>query len=895
VQAVFDDECTTTSDGSTFRLGESNEDCPTNPQKATLVSPANGATNLASPVTFQWNAVPNATGYRVLASFGGEPFSLGTTSSTSLTAPVPKGSGFWIVQTFFGDDCPTTLSERRALTVTTGVECGTTGPALVSPANNATNVASPVTFQWNSVANAIGYRLFIATGDDGDFKFYGDTDGTSLARLVPEGRIRWYVVAVFGGCPETRSSTFTFFAKSGTDCPPATLTISSPAQGATTNSPVHAAWSAVANAEGYRVWVSIDGKAPVNVLRTTATEVDLQLPAGAMELYVEALRANCSPIVSDRRGFTVSQRTDCGQNVAPVLVSPAGTRDNPAVVNEGRVTLTWNAVANAIGYRVWLKEGKQGFQDIKLTKETQVTLDLDDDDFEWFVDALFEGCPPLSSLHAFFRVPDTKPRCASEKPVNVAPADLSIGESPVTFTWMPVENAEKYRVFVSIDGSEPEVIGVTEKTELTRPLIPGTIRWAVEAVFDECPSTFSDLTQFTIPEGQDCTEAGAELIAPANNATTDNALVDFVWAPVSGAIKYVLVAHVGDGAPTPIATTSDTHAERVVPAGRITWWVLTFFANCDPTESAQYVVTVTAQDCTTRRAILLSPHDERVSSPVHFHWTRVPNATGYNVWLRQGEEDASIVASTADTKAIVDLGEGTYEWFVESQFENCPPSESARAEFVVIPPVPCGTPEKPTAQVVGQALSNTQYKVRWTPLPNVRLYEIQESTSPDFANAETFTTDDTSFAFMHEVTGPPVQYLYRVRGVSDCSDDRGPFSDPIGVFITKPTTNNASAEIGGEANVVQKLFLPGSSSPLQFTATADKPWVTITPSSGTLPVEGITLNVTADPAALALGTNTVTIKVEYSGGSVTGPVSHASTTANIPLSVSLVTPILPTG
>jgi hypothetical protein len=214
----------------------------------------------------------------------------------------------------------------------------------------------------------------------------------------------------------------------------------------------------------------------------------------------------------------------------------------------------------------------------------------------------------------------------------------------------------------------------------------------------------------------------------------------------------------------------------------------------------------------------------------------------------------------------------------------------------VTAPVPCGTPLRPDAQAVGQALSNTKYKLRWTPLPNVEFYEVQESTSLDFSNATTHTTDRPVMQFVHEATNAPVQYLYRVRGVSNCGNgDRGPYSDIVGVFITPTRTNNASAEIGAEDVIVQTLFVPGSTSPVQFTATSDKPWLTITPSSGTLPVSGLTLTVTADPRVLALGTNTGTIQVNYVGSSARGPHSDAGTTLKFPLSVSLVTPVEPTG
>src|ERR1043166_4647409 len=76
--------------------------CPANPGAPTNVSPANGATGVNSPVTFQWTAAAATTAsvsYTVYASVnGGAPFPLGTTSSTSLTSNVPQGTISWAVQ-----------------------------------------------------------------------------------------------------------------------------------------------------------------------------------------------------------------------------------------------------------------------------------------------------------------------------------------------------------------------------------------------------------------------------------------------------------------------------------------------------------------------------------------------------------------------------------------------------------------------------------------------------------------------------------------------------------------------------------------------------------------------------------------------------------------------------
>ncbi len=900
VVAEFDFNCPELTSGMrTVNVEANTSGCPTNPGSATLIAPAANASNLNSPVTFSWQPVNDAKSYKVLAAFANGSFlSLGETTGTTLTADVPSGNGLWLVQASFGENCSTTLSERRAINVAAGAHCAGTAPSAIAPPNGATNVASPVTFKWSSVPDAILYRLFVAPGDD-DFSFYGETTATELSRFVPSGNIRWFVTAKFAACPDTRSATVAFLAANGS-CGDQTIALRTPSEGASTTSPVHLSWSAISGANiVYRVWVAVGDSSPVNVARTASTEATVSLPAGDVTWYVDAPRTGCPAAISAQGHFKVARNTNCN-NATPVLVSPVGTERDPAHATSP-VTLTWNAAANAIGYRVWLSKKGEAFEDVQVTRETHLQLTLDAATYRWFIQALYEGCDPLSSTVAFFDIATTTPRCPTGVATILSPADNTVAQSPVTISWTAVDKAAKYRVFASRNGADPILLGITPDTSLERALPPGVYVIAVETLFDECPSTTSARRTFTVAEAQNCNSAPATLVAPANGATDVTPPVDFTWNPVSGAVKYVLFAQAGDGTPTALATTERTQVTHIVPAGRIRWWIVTFFSGCDPTESGHFEFTVGRgqSDCGTAKPILLLPSDEApaVFSPVQFAWIRVPNATGYNVWLAEGADDEfSIVASTTAAEASVPLDPGSYKWFVEATFESCRQRQSAVGEFSVRAPIACGRPDKPEAQVVGAAQSNTKYRVRWTPLANVGLYELQESTSHEFTNATTFSLSSTSKELSHEVTGSPVQYLYRVRGVSNCNDERGPYSDVVGVFIIAPKTNNASAEAGAVDQVVQTIFLPGAGTPSpQFTATADKPWITITPPTGVLPPEGITLKISANPTVLALGTNTATILVNYIGAAAHGPQTNATTVTTVPVSVSLVTPVTPTG
>lgn len=895
VRANFDGSCAPAySEPSYFVVSNAGANCPVNPGKPSLIAPAAGAPNLVSPVTFSWTAVPNALGYRVLAYYanGQEAVRLGDSNTTSLTANVSAGSGFWLVQTYFGENCPTTLSDRRAFTVSQGGPCNSTPPQLVAPANNAANGESRVTFKWTAVTHATGYSLYVATGGSNDFQLYGVTAAgtTELERFVPRGRVDWYVVARFAGCPEVRSAVFRF----GSDqtCPTDALQLVSPADGAEVTSPVALQWSAVAGATEYRISVRGEQDGEALVVRSATNSATLRLPSGKFLWKVDALRGECT-VSSQERSFTVRPAANCAANAAPTLASPVGSISQPAQA-QSPVTFNWSAAPNALAYRLYLSRDGQPFEDAAFVTQTTKSLELEPGRYAWLVYAIFEGCEPVRSQVAYFVIPDTA-GCSTTAPAIVAPAAGQTTGSNVTFTWAAVAGAQKYRLFIIIEAL-PVLLGVTTETRLERVLPPGTYTYGIEAVFAECPSTISPRTTFAVGRAQNCTTEAPQPSAPANGATTAQQEIQFSWAAVSGAIRYAVAAKAGNGAETILGTTEDTRLTRILPAGKIEWRVIAFFAGCDPRSSQTQSFTVERpQNCGERKPVLLFPQEEGTTpSPVQFAWIGVPRATEYRLWI-ESNGDASIAATTTVTNAKVNVPAGTYRWFVEARFENCPAARSAISEFTAGAPLACGTPRKPEAHVIGQALSGTQYRLRWTPLPNVASYEVQEATHADFADAQTFVTTDVTRAFSHEVTGAPVRYLYRVRGRSECNDTPGPYSDVVGTYVVEAKTNNASAELGSEAVVVQKVFVPGGSTPEQFTATVDKPWLTVTPSSGTIPTTGLTLTVTADPKSLSLGTNTGTVQVTRSSGSAGGVTTHASTVTNFPTSVSLVTPVEPTG
>jgi hypothetical protein len=906
VETIFSTQCpAVASSHFTFTIAAT---ATCNTTAPTIVSPQDGATNLASPVTLQWTPVPTATLYRVFAAVGiTSTDQIGETTSTSLSAQLPAGNVTWYVQAILPGNCASTVSKRATFTVTSGTQCKNSPATLVSPADGAPSVKSPVTFQWMKVDGATDYELFVSY-NGGAFEDFGGTTGTQLEKIIPAGSIAWYVVTSFAGCDDVKSSTSHFTVVNPT-CPNGTITLNTPGANATVTSPVNFSWTGITGALAYRLWVSSNGEAFVILTRVTTTSASVTLPSGSVEWYIEAIfndsttiAANaCPSIESAHSKFTVQKAANCDANKGAIAVSPTGT------INTTSVDFNWNAAAGAIAYRLWIAASGQPFADVAFVKNaTKTTRDLVAGSYTWYVETLFDGCPALLSNQLAFKVVSATARCSNAAPTAIAPADNATNvSSPVTFLWSSVTDAEEYRLFIGIDGGDMVFVGQTDDTSMTLPLLPGTIRWFVEATFKGCPSTRSARSKFTVPKANNCGGDTALLVAPASGAVITNPDVELIWNAVNGASHYTLWIQHNDGTPTAVDRTTDTHDSIRLPDGKFDWWVTTFTSGCPTVDSAHSPFTIPKPDdaCDNKKPQLRSPSDGSVvTQPVVFSWTPVARAVGYKIFASFDGDSPNLVDTTgaATESHPIALPTGTIHWFVQALFNApCNLTRSAIGNFKVVKPPACAVPAKPVASLAAHVATDTIYVLRWNPVANADKYEVEESTTLDFSNASHTIVTGTNFKTSHTVTAAPVQYLYRVRAISNCSDEHGPYSDVVSVFVIplnpQSKEQHTTGELGFNGNIVQTLFLPGSTSPTTFLATVDRPYLSVVPSSGILQPQGITLNVIATGGMLNPGTNTGTVHVVY-GAPITAQGAHTMVTqVSIPVSISLVTPITPGG
>ena len=234
------------------------------PDCTTITSPVNGATDVNIDTNIVWNTVSNANDYLVHigTSSGANNIASEVVTGTSYDHPadLSENPTYYVIiipQNNVGQaiGCIET-SFTTAKPIITILTCTT----LMTPANNATNVAINTNLQWNPVTDADGYRITIGTTARGnDILNSHEVTGTiyDFTTNLAENQQHFVTIIPFNssgtatGCIEENFTT----AGSMVTIPTCT-TLITPANN-TTNVAINAnlQWNLVTDADGYRITI----------------------------------------------------------------------------------------------------------------------------------------------------------------------------------------------------------------------------------------------------------------------------------------------------------------------------------------------------------------------------------------------------------------------------------------------------------------------------------------------------------------------------------------------------------------------------------------------------------------------------------------------------------------
>ena len=608
-------------------------------------------------------------------------------------------------------------------TVTQQATCSSTAPSLTSPADNASSLASPVTFSWQSVASSIGYELWLAV-DDGAPTLVASTASTSATINVAGNKATWYVGAQFANnCPTNYSSSRSFTLAKATNCDGhGSVTLLSPLPNANLTSPVTFTWTSTPQAIGYRVLISIDGGAAQDVGTTSgATTLTATIQPGSITWFVDALFAGCPPTHSSTSTLTVPTPDPCANHSAATLVAPS----NNSTSATSQIVFQWNAATNASGYRLWASIDNAPFTDLGTTTNTTLTRTISSGHVVYYVETLFDGCSSLESEHRSFDVPKAQ-NCGTQVAALLTPAEESTtSNANVTFSWTSVPNATTYEVWLSLNNAAPTFLGSTAQTTLTKEVPAGALEWFVRTNVDLCDPRDSVKGHFTYAQPSACSDDHAVLIAPLNNTST-YAPVNFQWKEVAGATSYRVRTSVDNAPFMTLATISATHVDEAsVPTGAIDWVVDAFFANnCPSTTSSPSHFTVLAkpQGCVIPSApTIFAPATASSGITYTIRWQKVGSGLTY---LLQESQDGSFAdgsgqSTTDDNLDYVHTNSGidpiTFYYRVRA-INNCSPQPGPYSSVVAIVILPSkGTGQTLTGALPSDQAQNITYTIQLDP------------------------------------------------------------------------------------------------------------------------------------------------------------------------------------
>jgi uncharacterized repeat protein (TIGR01451 family) len=491
---------------------------------APTLSGPSGLLSTATP-TFQWSAVPGATGYGLYIFYASTtatswalPIQVSGTSYTPGKA-LDEGRAFlWYVTAY--DGAGNVSPPPPPLDFGVGAPAKFTGTAGAGGPSGTINTPTP-TFTWSAVSGAQGYYLSVVdeTLHTPAFSRFGSGTSFTLGTggspsLVNGHSYRWYVSAqdINGvGAATTQSFTAAF---------PVTPTPQSAGGLQPTTTPTFQ-WSASPGATGYYLTLTdqTTGRTLLDSQPVTVTSYTLGAPLSTSDTYQWQVSAY------DGAGDVSAASAPVSFTVAVNLAAPTLT-PLASPVPTAAPTLQWSAVANAAGYNVHVVDTTTNSETVvevaaPTTAYTVPPL-ADGHSYRWWVvayDSAGNLGPAPAALTFTVQPPPT--------PTSLAPGGVVAGTP--TLQWSASAGAAGYVVqLFDVTAAEPIYVAGSASASGTSytpdtSLVDGHLyQWRVRAVDGAGnTSSWSSTLQFTAgaDESQSMLRAGATRLAVGDRTT----------------------------------------------------------------------------------------------------------------------------------------------------------------------------------------------------------------------------------------------------------------------------------------------------------------------------------------------------------------------------------------
>ncbi len=315
---------------------------PVAPPVAPAAPSLSSATAGNGTVGLNWSTVVGASGYKVAygSSSGvyGQPLDVGTALNYNVTS-LSNGQPYFFVVYAYGNGLTSVASNQATATpVAPPVAPAAPGLPLVTAGNGA------VAVDWSTVAGASGYKVAYGASSG----VYGQPVdvGNGLNHYftgLSNGQPYYFVVYAYGNGLTSVASNQAMATPVAPPVAPAAPAISSAIAG---NAALSIGWSAIPTATGYRV-----------AYGTSSGNYSTVVDAGQALTYTLSGLTNGQPYYIAVYAYAangLSSLASAEKIATPVAprVAPGSPTSVTAVAGNATAAVSWQAVANAIGYKV---------------------------------------------------------------------------------------------------------------------------------------------------------------------------------------------------------------------------------------------------------------------------------------------------------------------------------------------------------------------------------------------------------------------------------------------------------------------------------------------------------------------------------------------------------------
>ncbi|KAA5820506.1 BspA family leucine-rich repeat surface protein, partial [Algibacter amylolyticus] len=340
----------------------SSNSTPTAPECTMLTLPLNSSTDVAINTDLEWTPIANADGYKI--TMGSSPgasdilnnFDVNNVTNYDLPSDLAEDTTFYVtIIPYNAEGDATTCTEENFTTELIPVP--PTCTTLTSPLNGATNVSIDTDISWNAVPNATGYLLSVGT-TGGGIEILNSIDVNNVISYnlpddLPTNRLIFVNITPYNDVGDATGCTEQSFRTGTPETIPVCTTLTSPLNGDTdVTVTTDLSWNAIANATGYKLTVgTTSGGTDILNNEDVSNVTSYNLPSDLPE--TSTIFVTITPYNSEGDAVSCTEESFSTETletipVCTTLTSPLNGDTDVAVTTD----LSWNAIANATGYKL---------------------------------------------------------------------------------------------------------------------------------------------------------------------------------------------------------------------------------------------------------------------------------------------------------------------------------------------------------------------------------------------------------------------------------------------------------------------------------------------------------------------------------------------------------------